>query len=351
MKVENYTKQNYSTIDAFCGVAQIKQQLLKESAVVVTEEDNYSGIITPYDLLLKSHNLVIDCMRPNTTILDGDLEVEMALEIMDSEGANVLPVFKNNQLMGLVFREDIINHFNYQNKELRKEIANRDKLFSIIAHDLRNPLNYISGFSELLKKNHKNYDEQKRNYYIDKIEYGAKQVVDLAENLLSWALAQKSKIDIAPEKICLKELIENKHLRLAPLADKKTIILSHGIVTPIHVYTDYNMLKTVFRNLITNAIKFTKENGKIKTSATIVGNEVEISIVDNGIGIPKERIAKIFSDETLSETNGTHNEGGTGLGLHLCKEFIELNGGRIWLDPTCDVGCCVKFTLPLYQEV
>jgi len=114
-----------------------------------------------------------------------------------------------------------------------------------------------------------------------------------------------------------------------------------------HVHADFNMTKTVFRNLLSNAIKFTHENGKIDASAITHDNYLEISITDDGIGVPKDRISELFGDGEHASTNGTKNETGSGLGLALCKEFVELNGGKIWLDPDCEVGCRIKFTLPI----
>jgi signal transduction histidine kinase len=231
--------------------------------------------------------------------------------------------------------------------QLRELNATKDKLLSIIAHDLRGPLGNILGFSALLIENIKKYDVEKIEKYSSNINSSTQNTLVLLENLLNWAQLQNGKINFNPENqvssSIFKEIIE----LLNPSAKNKNLLLNYFQSEEIIVFADPNMIKTILRNLISNAIKFTNSNGKIDVTALQNGNFIEIAVSDNGVGMNEETRNKLFMLETNETTIGTSNEKGSGLGLILCKEFVEKHGGKIWVESELGKGSVFKFKLPL----
>ncbi len=219
-----------------------------------------------------------------------------------------------------------ITEISRQKQQLMELNKTRDKFFSIIAHDLRSPFNAIKGFSNLLKKNHKTYDEQKREKLINIIAESAEKASDLLENLLEWSRAQTGTIAFNPSLLELKplfsELIEHANGR----ASRKEITFTMTVPESLKAVADKDMLQTILRNLVDNAFKFTEPGGKVSISAFEDAGAVKISVKDNGIGIPKDMHGSLFSIDKKSASSGTLNEKGNGLGLILCKEFLAKHG-------------------------
>lgn len=225
--------------------------------------------------------------------------------------------------------------------------ATKDKLFSIIAHDLRSPFNAILGFSELLIENIKDIEVAESEKYLEFINTSAKNTLILLDNLLNWAKSQTGQLTYLPEKIILSSIIQETIEMSNAAAIIKNISLNHNQTDEIEVYTDEDLLKTVLRNLISNAIKFTKSGGYINVVVILEQNKVEISISDNGVGINAEIRKQLFNISTNITSTGTENEKGSGLGLVLCKELLEKLGGNIWVESEEGKGSDFKFTLPL----
>ncbi|WP_146066588.1 sensor histidine kinase, partial [Candidatus Venteria ishoeyi] len=192
--------------------------------------------------------------------------------------------------------------------QLRELNATKDKLFSIIAHDLRSPFNHILGFSELLVANVKNFEIAKSEKYLGIINSSAKNTLILLDNLLNWAKSQTGKFNFNPGKISLSNLILEILNLKKTIAKAKNISINYFSSDEIEVYADENMLKTVLRNLISNALKFTKAGGNVNILVHSIENQIEISISDNGVGINKETQNKLFSLQTNITTKGTENE-------------------------------------------
>ncbi len=231
--------------------------------------------------------------------------------------------------------------------DLTRQIAMKDRFFSIIAHDLKNPMNNILGFSELLLMKIKKNDTSEKEMIAHAIKNSVIQTYNLLENLLEWSLSQSKKIPFNPEKINLRQLIEEeKDFYLSFIASKKLNIEFRG-EKDIDIFADRNMFKTILRNLITNSVKYSNPGGKIKIESKRLPSFVEIAISDTGVGIAPERIDKIFTLDEKITTRGTAEEKGSGLGLLLCKEFIERHKGRIWIKSELHKGTTVFFTLPL----
>lgn len=231
--------------------------------------------------------------------------------------------------------------------DLTTQIAMKDRFFSIIAHDLKNPMNNILGFSELLLMKIKRNDISEMEMVSHAIKNSVIQTYNLLENLLEWSLSQSKKIPFNPEKINLRQLIsEEKDFYLSFVASKNLTVEFRG-EKDVSIFADRNMLKTVLRNLITNAVKYSHPGGKIKIESKLIPSFVEIAISDTGVGIAPERLERIFTLDEKITTRGTADEKGSGLGLLLCKEFIEKHKGRIWINSEANKGTTVFFTLPL----
>ncbi len=236
------------------------------------------------------------------------------------------------------------------NHKLKGLNSTKDKLFSIIAHDLRSPFSNILGFSELLIENIRTYPIEKSERIIEIIKSSSKQTLTLLNNLLDWARTQTGQIDFKPENQRLQPIIQKIVDVLNSLATIKNITLSSSLSDDIIAYADLNMLKIVLRNLIQNAIKFTDSGGKVDIHALSNQNQIEITISDNGVGMNEETLNKLFNIDTTISTAGTANEKGSGLGLILCKEFVEKHGGKIWVESEVGKGSRFVFTLPLIDS-
>jgi len=231
--------------------------------------------------------------------------------------------------------------------QLRELNTTKDKLFSIIAHDLRSPFNSILGFSQLLLEKANSLEVTKSKMYLKIINSSAKNTLVLLDNLLNWAKTQTGQINFKPEKIIVSSIINETIETSNATAKIKNIVLNYFQSEEIVVFADRNMIQTILRNLISNAIKFTNSNGKITMYSMKIDNFIEIVVSDNGVGMNEETSTKLFSLETNESTIGTANEKGTGLGLILCKEFVEKHGGKIWVESELGKGSAFKFTLPV----
>ncbi len=233
--------------------------------------------------------------------------------------------------------------------ELRELNISKDKFFSIIAHDLKNPFSSIISVSELLKDEIKSADTLALENYAGMINTSAVQTMRLLENLLEWANSQRGKITFSPAPINLYELFNEEFIMLNEMAMGKNIELKNSFDNSLIIAADKNMIKTILRNLISNAIKFTHKNGKVEVAAIVNNKRVEISVSDNGIGMTKVTMAKLFRLDGDLSTRGTENEKGTGLGLFLCKEFVEKHGGKIWVESETGKGSIFRFFLPVVK--
>lgn len=234
-------------------------------------------------------------------------------------------------------------------KELEQLIATKDKFFNIIAHDLRSPFNSILGLSKLVYDNYSKYDDKKRLDLIKTIKESSDNAFKLVDSLLIWARVQTGKIPFLPEEYPLFSIVNESITALSSIAAEKNIRILNTISNE-NVYIDIQMISTVLRNLMSNAIKFTQNNGTVVLSSKKYENFVEVSVIDTGVGIEKSRIDKLFEIEKSKSTLGTENEAGTGLGLILCKEFILKHGGKIWCQSEVNKGSKFSFTLPLSNQ-
>ncbi len=235
-----------------------------------------------------------------------------------------------------------------KNNEIKLKELNdtKDKFFSIIAHDLKSPFNTIMGFSSLLAEQVKEKDylgiEEFAGYIVD----SSQRAMDLLMNLLEWSRSQTGKMQFKPQPVDVVDLIDESTELLNDTANQKSILLSKEVPLNMVVIADRDMLSTILRNLISNALKFTHPGGKIVISAEEKPIEWLVSVRDNGVGIKPKNIEKLFRIDQNTSTFGTQNESGTGLGLILCKDFVEKHGGKIWVESKEGKGCNFSFTIP-----
>jgi PAS domain S-box-containing protein len=239
-------------------------------------------------------------------------------------------------------------------EKLRESNNTKDKFFAIIAHDLRSPFNSMLGFSDILLKDFDNYTTEEKKKFIGIINQQLNKTFNLIENLLLWSRIHSETIDFSPELLNLYSLSNETLSLLNQSAKNKSIELIIEIDENLDIEADKYMLSTIIRNLISNAIKFTDKGGKVSIDTNRMRNEqkeefVEITITDNGVGIPKEIQSKLFDIGESTSAPGTENESGTGLGLILCKEFVEKHGGKIWLESEIEKGSKFCFTIPYYS--
>ncbi|MEI6682961.1 MAG: hybrid sensor histidine kinase/response regulator [Bacteroidota bacterium] len=232
--------------------------------------------------------------------------------------------------------------------KLREANAAKDKFFSIIAHDLRNPFNAVIGFSNILRESIADLDISEINEYIGYINESAMNAYTLLGNLLDWARSQTNSIQFEPAAINITDVVNSTLLILSGEATKKNINISNTVPDDCVVLADSNMISAVIRNLVSNAIKFTRTGGNVSVFSTISEGNYQFTIEDDGIGIQEKDIDKLFRIDTKLYTKGTAEESGTGLGLILCKEFIEKNAGTIRVESQYGKGSRFIFTLPVF---
>jgi len=237
-----------------------------------------------------------------------------------------------------------------QAEELKQLNATKDKFFSIIAHDLINPFQAILGLSSLLIENYNEYGQQEIEEMLNDIESSSKRAYALLENLLIWGRSQTNLIKFQPENIDLKEIVADNLALIKSQSNKKHLHVRSEINTPCFAFADKNMIDTVIRNLITNATKFTPQYGEIVISARKQDKKIEVSVKDTGVGMSARQRDNIFRIDSKMNTPGTENETGSGLGLILCKDFVEKNGGKILVESEEGKGSTFRFTLPLRDQ-
>jgi len=235
----------------------------------------------------------------------------------------------------------------WQNQELQRFSAEKDKFFSIIAHDLRSPLGGFMGLTEMMADESEIFTPEERRSLMLDLSHSARNIFNLLENLLEWSQMQRRQIAFKPQTFFLKEVITECIKILTESARNKSIEIRVDMQQEQEVFADTNMLQTVIRNLVSNAMKFTPKGGKIIIYAKDANEKsVEIAIKDTGIGMNAAIIDKLFRLDMQTNRLGTEGEPSTGLGLILCKEFIEKHGGKIWVESEEGKGSSFYFTIP-----
>lgn len=246
--------------------------------------------------------------------------------------------------------QDTNQELEQQKQELKELNVTKDRFFSILAHDLKGPFNTILGFSEILVTRLNKIPKDKLQEYVEALHKSSSNVYRLLDNLLTWSRSQSNSIKYEPEDVSLKKIIDANVKLLKEVAQKKNCGLIVNITRDILVYADVNMLNTIIINLLSNSIKFTA-NGVVTITAQNNNQKIKVTVEDTGVGMDNNTVAKLFKiDENISN-EGTDGEKGTGLGLIICKEFVEKNKGNIWVESLPGRGTKFIFTVPVARSV
>jgi two-component system sensor histidine kinase/response regulator len=247
-------------------------------------------------------------------------------------------------------KNQLLQQMNVQLKlseiKLKKLNETKSRLFSIIAHDLRSSMNAILGFSEIIAAKQKTLSESELNKYSNIINQSANKVHLMMENLLDWSRAQGETIRFNPENFDLNSTAYNVTTLLEIKAYQKNVEFISLLPKGSMVHGDKIMVASILRNLLDNALKFTPSGGKIEVSALKVNGMIEVRVKDTGIGMDPEVLENLFVGESHTSTDGTNNEKGTGLGLYICRDFVEMHGGKLWAESTKGIGTVFKFSIP-----
>lgn len=264
------------------------------------------------------------------------------------EGNVVGSVVTFNDITERKENEQRIKHYNDDLKELN---ATKDKLFSIIAHDLKSPFTGILGYLNLLCYNIEQYDNATIKEQLNLVTASAKTVYNLLEAMLMWARSQSGKIKFEPQTLSFKQICQGVTENLRINAENKQISLSYNETNDLKVYADPFMFEMILRNLISNAIKFTPRKGCVDIFAEEIDAFIHIAVIDNGVGIAPENLSKLFDITQKYSSLGTDNERGTGLGLLICKDFVEKHGGKIYVESKLGQGTVFNVQIPVHQGV
>jgi len=239
------------------------------------------------------------------------------------------------------------NKLQESEEKLQKLNASKDRFFSIISHDLKNSFFSVMGLSKILADPENDDSEQKKMETAQMLHNSSKKLYAFLENLLSWARVQRGEIEFEPEINNLYDIVAEVNYLFKPKAEQNGIILKSYIDENTDIYCDANMLKTILRNLISNALNFTSPNGMVTVDAIKNKEGITITVKDTGIGISKENIKKLLMIDSKHIGTNVKGEKGTGLGLILCNEFVEKHNGKLWIESELGVGSRFNITIPI----
>ena len=355
--LRNYLEENPDEVINLASLIKVSD--VNQKSVEFFEVEEKGKLIR--NLVNNFTSEVLDVYREEMLgLAEGKTTFSAEIPVVTGSGKNkviavnlfVTPGFEQTLSRVLVSFVDVTSRVKAQ-KELQESVrklnklnATKDRFFSIIAHDLKNPFNSILGFTDLLRQNHKKYDDEKRDFLIQNLFESSAKAYELLENLLDWARSQLGRLELRKDTINLFAVVQEVTRTLSMHATQKNINISTDISQDLYIVGDTYVLQTILRNLLSNAIKFTGENGSVRIEARESSEEVNVIVTDTGIGIPEEIHDKLFSLEGIYTTKGTGNERGTGLGLLLCAEFVEKLGGTISVKSKTGEGSTFNFTVP-----
>jgi signal transduction histidine kinase len=352
---------------------RLKYSALNDSLNAMEKEHQYAELQTRYETIQKENE--INLLRSEKTTR----EIEMGKNRMmlnvglvfvtimivflyvlivlynQKRQANLLLTEKNKQIESKNIQ---LSQLNQKMIEVNEQLVTsqnkltdannaKDKFFSILGHDLRNPFHSIMGQSYLLSRSYKKLSADERVQYANDIYNSCSQVNRLLDNLLEWIKTQRDTVEFSPREINFRDLVIDSLSILKNNYEEKKLRVENHITTDIWMKADYQMLETTFRNLVNNSIKFTPNGGLVVIKAELENGNIFVSVTDSGVGIAKDDMEKLFKIDSNFKTRGTNNERGTGLGLVICKEFIDYHGGQIWVESKEGVGSVFQFSIPL----
>ncbi|MFN2343711.1 MAG: PAS domain S-box protein [Desulfonatronovibrio sp.] len=331
VKILGYTADEINSSDQFVMVHPEVRQMVAENA-----QKRLSGQDVPgrYEMKLLTKN-------KETVIAD------FSATIIEYENTKAILT----AAMDITDRKKAEEKIKIANEQLQQTNAEKDKLFTIIAHDLKSPLSGVFSTSEILAKEAKSLTLEEISQISAEVHKSSKNALGLLNDLMQWARMSQGGMDFSPEECGLHELASSSLYTARDVANKKDITIQSDIPADLNVMVDQAMINTVIRNVIFNAIKFSHQGGNITITAQKASPFVEVCVQDEGIGMCEKVMSSVFSLDKNKRQYGTGGEKGTGLGLILCKEFVEKHGGQIWLESEPGKGTKVFFTLPCDQDI
>lgn len=330
--IRELVRKNQELKESELNLININNNLISEIRNLISEikSDIRNQEIVHNNSFLKS-------VRNSTDFLQNILIVLMLL-------AFILAAY----ILHLAYKNDRFqNHIIDLNKKVMKDSVEKDKFFSIISHDLMNPFNALLGFSQMLTISAKNGDHEDNVEYSLIVYQSIKRILNLLQNLLVWSRMQNGKMKYSPKSVKVDELVSNTMMIVAPIARNKEIDIQWNVKSDITATLDSNMISSVLQNMVTNAIKFTGKGGSVLVKVFAESDNLNFTVSDTGVGMDEDRLNKLFKIDKNSSSKGTDDEVGSGLGLIICKEFVESHHGKIWVDSTLGKGSEFSFTIPL----
>lgn len=321
---------------------KIVQKIIPDMIITDWEMPQLDGI----ELIKKLKN------NPQTT----DIPVIMCTGVMTSsqnlnmalEAGAIDYIRKPVDAIELIARTKANLHLAEQYRKVKKLNDAKDQIFSVISHDLRGPVGNIKTLTDFVIQNPSGFAHEEIIDFFKLISRQSASTFNILENLLMWARSQQNKVSVKPKVQSINNAVNSSILLLEAMAKKKNIAIRNTIAPNLNAYYDLNLISTVIRNLISNAIKFTQQGGEIILSAEADEKFHIISVTDNGVGISQRRVDKIFDKTAYETTFGTNDEKGSGLGLKLCLDFVERNNGKIWVESKEGKGSSFRLTLPVH---
>lgn len=271
-------------------------------------------------------------------------DVDDKVEGFDAGGVDyITKPFQQEEVLARIHAHLTIKR---QREELNRLNATKDRFFGVIAHDLRGPFMGLLGALELMKDSIETLEPETLQTMAMGLHESAQKTYHLLNNLLEWARSQQNQVEFRPSELSLAPLVHEMVQLFRPAAEQKQIELANNVSDELRVHGDRQMLSTVIRNLVNNAIKFTPGGGSVSVSASENEEVVTVSVSDTGVGIPEETLPRLFDLETSGSREGTSGEKGSGLGLLLARDYVERHGGKIWATSANEQGARFSFTIP-----
>jgi PAS domain S-box-containing protein len=338
-------------------VTEISPSIQKHSGY--SRDEVLGKPVTDFYYNIEDREQLVNTIRTNRIVSDFEVRLKTKAGERRYSSVNAQLIVRNGEVVGtegsmrdVTERKLQADSLKALNNDLNILNDQKNKLLSVIAHDLRNPISGCVGLLEVVFMDIENTSKDELVEYMGMMQKGVLNAYELLEDLLEWARIQFHSVDFIPTVIDdLASDVRHTLNKLMPVADAKQIELTHQIKDGLSIMADKHMLASILRNLVTNAIKFTNKNGKIMVSAKRKSNGYLFSVADDGIGIPAEDIGKLFSDETGFTSYGTLGEKGTGMGLGLCRNFVEKHGGKIWVESVVGSGSTFYFNIPDQEKL
>lgn len=329
-------QMTYELKQSELNLIRLNNRLIAEISKLINE---VKGNIRSIEI--KRNDSFLSSVRNSTNFLQNILIVLMILACILALYILIL-AYKNAR-----FQKSIVD----LNKKVTKDSIEKDKFFSIIGHDLMNPFNALLGFNEILIEAIRKDDKEESIEYSEIIRQSSRRILDLLQNLLVWSRMQNGTMKYVPTEVKIDELVSDTMIIMVPIAKNKEISVDWVIESTLVAILDYNMISSVLQNLITNAIKFTQKGGQIVVKSFIDNNHLNFIVSDTGIGISEKHMDELFRLDKSTSSRGTNDEVGTGLGLIICKEFIEKHNGKIWVESVLGEGSRFCFSIPVGNKL